>query len=200
MNTARTIAQTLSLGAVLVGVSSTGGADHAVRSPYVQITEHDRRTARAEELTYEAAVVILTNAAHVERLLREALAVGVCHGPAHTNLGVIYLERGKLYSTVGESERARKLMPGNAPACMNLALVFERAGRIDEAISRNYSELEVQPGYFPSIQALMRPQIRYDKRDDATRSHLETIALRGQLPWDKRARSLLNWQEPVASP
>lgn len=188
----RSITWIVLTGAMLIGAGAAGCAGHAIRSAYEPLTESDRQTARAEKLTHEAASLILSDPVRAERLLREALAADLYHGPAHNNLGVVYLEQGKLYQAAGEFEWARKLMPGNADARMNLALVFERAGRIDEAISRYRDALEVQPEHLPTIQALTRAQVRYGKRDPHTRSQLETIALRAEPPWGAWARSLLS--------
>ena len=115
-----------------------------------------------------------------EQLLRKALSHDLYHGPAHNNLGVLYLKQGKLYEAAGEFEWARKLMPGHPDPRVNLALTLERAGRVDEAAETYATALEVYPKHVPTLQALTRLQVRYDRVDDKTKERLRIIALRGQ--------------------
>jgi tetratricopeptide (TPR) repeat protein len=82
-------------------------------------------------------------------------------------------------------------MPSSADPRMNLALVLEKAGRIDEAIQSYQAALEVQAEHLPTIQALSRAQVRYQKQDEETRDHLHIIALRGDETWRAWARSEL---------
>jgi Flp pilus assembly protein TadD len=91
-----------------------------------------------------------------EAILREALAADLYHGPAHNNLGVVYLRQGRLYEAANEFEWARKLMPGNPDPRFNLALTLERAGRTGEALAMYGTALEVEEGHLPSMQALAR--------------------------------------------
>lgn len=160
----------------------------ANRSPYAPLTDGARDSLKAQSLTQRAAGIIESDPARAETLLREALTADLYHGPAHNNLGVIFLSRGELYSAASEFEWARKLTPGNPDPRMNLALVLEKAGRIDEALSAYQSALEVQPEHLPAIQGLTRLQVRYGRQDDGTRDHLEAIAMRGDEQWRSWAR------------
>jgi len=57
-------------------------------------------------LTHEAATLIDADPATAEKLLREALTADLYHGPAHNNLGVLYLKMSppKLYEAASEFE------------------------------------------------------------------------------------------------
>src|SRR5262249_24667007 len=136
-----------------------------------------------------------------EKLLREALALDLYHGPAHNNLGVIYLKQGKLYEAAGEFEWAKKLMPESADPRMNLALVLEKAGRLDDALDGYRSALAVQPEHLATMQSLARLQIRSGRPDAQTSRLLDQIALRGETDewknWGRLQRIKLN---PVGSP
>lgn len=157
--------------------------------PYAPLTEADRDPALAQRLTLEAAAIAAEDPVKAEDLLRRALTADLYHGPAHNNLGVIYLERGELYAAASEFEWARKLMPGHPDPRMNLALTLERAGRIDEAIAAYRTALEVYPGHIASMQALASVQLRHGRADDATAGLLEEIALRGEdESWRRWAR------------
>jgi Tfp pilus assembly protein PilF len=156
-------------------------------SPYATQPEVDRNATRAEQLTRRAVEVMdastVDNAsakdAEAEALLREALAADLYHGPAHNNLGVVFLRQGKLYEAANEFEWARKLMPGNPDPRFNLALTLERAVRVDEALAMYATALEVQAEHLPSMQGLARLQIRQRKTDARTDGLLREIAFRG---------------------
>lgn len=167
------------------------------RGPYAPITEGQRDTVKAEKLSQEAAPILHTDPARAESLLREALTADLYFGPAHNNLGVVFLDRGDLYSAAGEFEWARKLMPGSPDPRMNLALTLERAGRTDEALSTYASALEADPAHIQSIQALTRLQIRSGKKDDGTKAHLNEIKMRGTTEaWRVWAREQANRSQP----
>lgn len=157
--------------------------------PYTPISEAMRDTAAAQRLNHEAAPLISTDPARAEALLRRALNADLYYGPAHNNLGVLFLQQGRLYEAAGEFEWARKLMPGNPDPRMNLALVLERAGRTDDALSAYAAALEVRPEHIQSIQALARLQLRFGRADERTAGLLDEIAVRGETErWRDWAR------------
>jgi tetratricopeptide (TPR) repeat protein len=186
-----------------------GGCHPGGNGPYSPQSEGVRNPIEAQQLTLEAATILdrarAKDAAQAasgkpdpsgdlldraEKLLRQALTADLYHGPAHNDLGVIYLKQGMLYDAAGEFEWARKLMPGHPDPRMNLALTLERAGRTDEALKTYASALEVYPGHIPTLQALTRLQLRHARADDQTAAHLRTIALEGDSPrWRQWAQS-----------
>ena len=175
-------------GAVLLAVAL--GCRSATPSPYAPLSEATRSTARAEALNREAADLMETEAAKAERLLREALTADLFHGPAHNNLGVLFLEQGKLYEAAGEFEWAKKLMPGHPDPRVNLALTLERAGRIDEAFAGYESALEVWPDYLPAIQGLASLTVRTGRQDARLARWLDAIAMRAEsVHWREWARA-----------
>jgi tetratricopeptide (TPR) repeat protein len=161
---------------LLCGCASSGRGS----SPYTPLGEADRNTAEAERLTREAAEIMEKNPAKAEKLLREALAKDLYHGPAHNNLGVLFLARGDLYGAASEFEWSRKLMPGHPDPRINLALTLERAGRIDEAMRNYAAAMEVYPDHIGAMQGLVRLQVRHQRSDDKTAAMLAEIALRGE--------------------
>lgn len=178
-----------SLALVAAGLTSCNGSRSHAGSPYATPTEGQRDTAKAERLSSEAAECIHTDPERAERLLREALTADLYCGPAHNNLGVLYLAQGKLYEAANEFEWARKLLPGHPDPRMNLALVFESAGRFDEAVNMYATALEVYPEHLASAQALSRLQVRSGRTDDRTPRLLEIVALRSEDPaWRDWAR------------
>jgi len=160
------------------------GCRAAPRSPYAPQPESARNPLEAQRLTQEAVRVLDRDPEKAERLLREALTADLFHGPAHNNLGVIFLKRGELFEAAQEFEWARKLLPGLADPRLNLALTLERAGRIDEALGEYQAALEVYPGHIQTIQAMTRCRVRHrpgEIRDDPQiETDLREIALRGE--------------------
>ncbi len=142
-----------------------------------------RDTATAERLTREAAELIETDPERAETLLREALTADLYHGPAHNNLGVLYLNAGRLYEAAGEFEWARKSMPGHPEPRMNLAMTLERAGRFNEALAAYDAALEAYPEHLGSMQGKARLQVRHGLVDESTPALLDSIAMRGDDDW-----------------
>lgn len=179
-------------GMFLLAIGTASCASKQGTTPYSPQTERARDPLRAQELTAEALAVIPKDIVRAESLLREALAADLYHGPAHNNLGVLYLNQGKLYEAASEFEWARKLMPGHPDPRLNLALTLERAGRIDDAIDTYAAALAVYPGHLPTVQALTRCQLRYGRDDPEIGARLETIALQCRsAEWQRWARTQL---------
>ncbi len=147
----------LMFSAINAGCSSS--SSHT-RSPYERDANVARDPAEAQRLTLEAADLMNTKPGEAEELLIRALIADLYHGPAHNNLGVIYLQQDKLYEAAGEFEWARRLMPGHPDPRMNLALTLERAGRVEDALAEYATALEVYPGHIPTMQALARLRLR----------------------------------------
>ena len=149
------------------------------QGPYAPPTEMDRDTARAEQLSRDAGNLIPSDLEKAERLLREALTADLFHGPAHNNLGVVFLKQDKLYEAAQEFEWAKKLMPGHPDPRVNLGLVMEAAGRTDDALGAYASALEARAEYVPAIQALALLLERHRRDDPRLAGLLKDISLRG---------------------
>jgi tetratricopeptide (TPR) repeat protein len=173
------------LALLLVACRSAG------EGPYSPTEAAARDTVRAQELNARAAEVIASDPEGAEGMLREALSADLFFGPAHNNLGVLYLKQAKLYEAAGEFEWARKLMPGHPDPRMNLALTLEEAGKTDEAIQTYRTALEVWPGHIGTIQALARLEVVSGQRSDELSGWLDEIALRGETErWRDWARRI----------
>jgi tetratricopeptide (TPR) repeat protein len=160
--------------------------------PYQVPQESTRNTARAEALTREAADILANDPAGAETLLREALTADLFHGPAHNNLGVLFLNEGKLYEAAHEFEWARKLLPGHPDPRVNLALVLETAGKVDDALAAYDAALEVYPDYLPAIMGAACLTLRTGREDERIDTWLSEIAMRSEdAGWREWAR---HWQ------
>jgi len=165
--------------AALGGVLALTGCACTPVGPYGPQVESERDVRKSERLSSEGASLVRSDPSRAEVLLREALTADLYNGPAHNNLGVIYLNRGDLFSAASEFEWSRKLMPGSPDPRLNLALTLERAGRTSEAIETYRTAMEVYPGYIQSMQAIARLQLRAGTADGTTREYLREIAMRG---------------------
>ncbi len=160
-------------------------------SPYTPVSQSERNSGLAERLTREAADLIATDIEAAERLLRQALAHDLYFGPAHNNLGVVFLKRGLRYEAAGEFEWAQKLMPGHPDPRVNLALLLDQVGRTEEALASYSAALEGSPGYLPAIQGLALTTLRTGQGHPKLQEWLAAIAMRGETKvWREWALSL----------
>lgn len=174
------------LSLVVLGGCATSGHRS---SPYTVQPEEARDPREADRLNGEAVKLVDEDPVEAELLLRRALTADLYHGPAHNNLGVLYLGQGLLYEAANEFEWARKLMPGHPDPRLNLALTLERAGRVDEALNAYAAALEVYPGHVGALQGRTRLQLRENRADETTEDALREIALRGENErWREWAR------------
>ncbi len=181
---ARTLLVVFTLAAVCLA-----GCSGRRSGPYQPLEENVRDPREADRLNSEASAAMASNPARAERLLRDALTADLYHGAAHNNLGVLFLQQGRLYEAAGEFEWAAKLMPGHPDPRLNLALTLEKAGRTDEALEAYGSTLDVSPEHVPTMQALARLQVRAGRDDHRTPDLLREIAMRGETDlWRDWAR------------
>ena len=139
-----------------------------------------RDPSLALDRSSRAAELITTNPAEAEGLLRKALTADIFCGPAHNNLGILFLKEGDFYEAAQEFEWARKLMPGNPTPRVNLALTLDRAGQDTEAIVAYESALAVAPEYLPAIQGLVALERRLGVRGEAVSERLRSVQLRSR--------------------
>ena len=166
----------------LVILASLHGACNSTqtepRSPYTTPGESERDTQQAELLNRQAAQWIDTDPNEAEVLLRQALALDIFYGPAHNNLGVLHLNRDRLYEAATEFEWARKLMSGHPDPRVNLAIVLERAGRPEDAAEAFMAALEEQTDYLPAVQGIALLTVTQQWSDERLRGWLEQVAMR----------------------
>ena len=141
---------------LLVGITSCRSTPDA-DAPYSPPTELDRNTTRAEQLSRQGADALdAGDLEHAEALFRESLTADLFYGPAHNNLGVVFLKQGKLYEAAQEFEWAKKLLPSAPDPRVNLALVLERAGSEEDALASWQEALEIAPQCEQALAGLTR--------------------------------------------
>jgi tetratricopeptide (TPR) repeat protein len=160
--------------------------------PYQPQTEAARSPLEAERLTLKAVDLMDRSPPKLdeaEKMLRQALTADLYHGPAHNNLGVLFLKKGEFYSAATEFEWAQRLLPGSPDPRVNLALTLERAGRSTDALREYATALDIVPEHLAAIQGLTSLQLRTSHTDELTRKRLEIIAMRSDsTQWREWAR------------
>ena len=147
----------------------------------------------ARGLTLEALGVLESDPVKAEELLQSALKADPFDGPAHNNLGVLFLRQSKLYEAASEFEQARKLMPGNPDPRLNLGLTFEKAGLYERAFNAYDAALEASPTHIRTIQAVASLALRTGRASVRLTGMLEDIALRGETStWRNWAKEQLS--------
>jgi len=147
---------------------------------------------RVRHLNSEGVALMEVDREQARSRFEEAIRLDPDDGAAHNNLGVLYLEEGRLYEAAQLFETARKLSPGNPDPRVNLAMTFERAGRIDDAIASCRTALEIAANDLAALQLLVRLQVQHGRRDGQTKARLEAVALRGETErWRDWARQEL---------
>lgn len=145
--------------ALIVPFAMLASCKSGPSTAYTPLDPERRDTSKADGLNQEAAALMQAEPAKAEQLLREALAADLYHGPAHNNLGVLFLKQNKLYEAAGEFEWARKLLPGHPDPRLNLSLTLESAGRYDQAADHARTALQIHPGHIASLQQLARLEL-----------------------------------------
>ncbi|MFP4450827.1 MAG: hypothetical protein ACLFP0_07875 [Rhodosalinus sp.] len=165
------------LAALLVVLVITAGCGRDPQpGPYTADAGLHRDVAAADRLYREAVAVIDDDPEAGEALLRAALGHDLFHGPAHNNLGVLFLRRDRLYEAASEFEWARKLLPGHPDPRVNLAMALERGGKHGDALTACHAALQVQPGYLPAIQTAAYIRLRHDLHDDPASDSADILA------------------------
>jgi Tfp pilus assembly protein PilF len=157
-------------------------------SPYATHAPTASESSLALKRSQEAMAIWKSDPQAAEALLREALSLDLFCGQAHNNLGVLFLEQGKLYEAAQEFEWAKKLLPGNPDPRVNLGLVLERAGRLEEAYHNYTAALEATPEYLAAIQGAALLACRTQRAEPRLATWLQRIALSEDPSWARWAK------------
>ena len=127
-----------------------------------------------------------------EELLKEALSADVTFGPAHNNLGSVYLEQERYYLAAWEFEYAIRLMPSNPAPKNNLGLVFEAVGKTHAAIDQYAQAAEIAPDDPIYLGNEARARLRAGEHGPEVRMLLQDVVLKDERQaWQQWARKRL---------
>lgn len=160
------------------------------------LTQDRLSSEEASEISHRAADLIDEDPEEARALLEDVLKSDPFHGPSLNNLGILQLGSGDLEAAANSFESAGEVMPGQPDPRLNLGLTFERAGLYDAALKSYGTAIEILPGHLPSLCALTSLQIRLQRTDERTCTHLQMISLRSNDTawgsWAQEQLSLLN--------
>jgi len=142
--------------------------------------------------------------AQAQSAFEQAIAVDPGCGPAHNNLGKIYLGQQRFYQAAWEFESARKLLPTRPEPENNLGMVFERTGKIDLAVDHYTKAHGLAPDQCEILGNLVRARIRRGDRDATLKDLLSQLVLRESRPdwlaWAKEKLATLVGMQADPSP
>ncbi len=102
-----------------------------------------------------------------ERFLRRAVETAPDFAPAHTNLGNILREQGRLEEAIAATETACGLTPEDPMNFANLGSLFEQIQRPDKAEEAFHEALALAPGEPGLLDALGRVLLKLARPEDA---------------------------------
>jgi Flp pilus assembly protein TadD len=185
---------------ILAGCASTPATPGP--SPYQTLGKEPRRDSDlARQRTAQAVAMIEKNEwSQAEIILKQALDADVTFGPAHNNLGNVYLHENNLYLAAWEFQYAAKLMPFQPEPKSNLGLVFEAAGKLDEAVDCYEQAVKIEPDNPQFVGNDARARVRRGDKDVKTRDMLAKVVSVDTRPdWVEWARERLALMGPAPS-
>jgi Flp pilus assembly protein TadD len=184
-----------------VGMTACTSAHQARSDSTYQTIAKDpqRNTDLARKLTDQASALIDRNKLpEAEATLHKALDADVMYGPAHNNLGTVYLHQSNLYLAAWEFQYAAKLMPYQPQPKSNLGLVLETAGKLNEAVAQYDDALKMEPDNPQFLGNDARARVRRGDNDQKIRDLLQRVIEVDTRPdWVDWARQRLALMGPM---
>jgi tetratricopeptide (TPR) repeat protein len=125
-----------------------------------------------------------------ETLFSHALAVTGKNDVAENNLGIVFLEKGKLDQAISMLQAAIDLRPENGPAHNNLAKALLQKGRLDQAMVHYRKFMEIEPQNVEARNILGTALIQQKHVREAIDQWTEALAIQ---PENGNAASNLAW-------
>jgi tetratricopeptide (TPR) repeat protein len=153
--TVKTTADTLKASDTVVEGDATKASDDSINSRFTVKSTEEKNQAEASELFtkgYKASQAEKYDEA-IE-YYKKAIAINPGYADAHANLGVTYMNKGRLDEAIVTLEKALTLDAQNAGAQYNLGLLFDKKGKIDEAISAYEKSIAINPRFARAYQNL----------------------------------------------
>ena len=182
----------LMLIATLMGTGCTRWSKLSSRS-YTTVSERSQEKAtKAKQLNTQGLEALeRSDLSKAEKLFGDALAVDVNYGPAHNNLGQVFLRQNKLYLAAWEFEFASQLLPERTESLINLGLVYETAGQLEIA-QEHYEMAHARKPRDPEALAnLARVTIKLDGDPDEIHWLLTELVMHdSRRQWSDWAKDL----------
>jgi Tfp pilus assembly protein PilF len=113
----------------------------------------------------------------VETLWRDTIAKNPQCWLAHTNLGDVFLQEGKVSDAIGQYEQVLRIKPDYAEAHFNLGIALTQAGQIEEAIAHYEEALRINPDYAEAHSNLGTALIREGKVSEAIAQYEQALRI-----------------------
>ncbi len=117
-----------------------------------------------------------------ETLYRATLARNPDCWLAHSNLGMLYLERGQIDEGFAHVTQAVRLEPDVAEAHTNLGFALQRRGRVGDAIAEYLEALRLNPMLWQAHNDLGMALLESGRIDEAVLRFEEALRLRPDYP------------------
>ncbi len=119
---------------------------------------------------------------------QQAIECKFNYGPAHNNLGTVYLKRHELFKAARAFQQAASLMPRSSQPLNNLGMVYEAAGQYDKAAEYYELACRVSPNELYSMENLARVYLQQKIEPRRTVLLLQAILLHEtREPWKQWA-------------
>jgi len=180
----------------------SGCAPSATKSQRLTLARDIHRDTDAARRLSAQALPLIDQAKwnDAEAILQNALDADITYGPAHNNLGTVYMNEGNLYQAAWEFQYAAKLMPYQPQPKNNLGLALEAAGKLDDAVTCYDQALQIEPDNPDVLGNEARARIRRGDKDDKVRQLLEKLQTIDTRPqWVEWARERLAMLGPSST-
>ncbi len=126
----------------------------------------DSDSQKAEHLHHRGVAFLKQGKpAKAEIAFHNAIIADESFGPALNNIGLLYYDKGDLYSAAWSFERAMASMPNRPEPTNNLGMTLEAAGRFDEAIEMYQTAWSQEATNPEFLGNLVRAKLRRGDRD-----------------------------------
>ena len=112
-----------------------------------------------------------------ERLWGHVLAIDPKIPVAHSNLGLVLAQQGKLDEAIKHYQQALQIRPTYSDARVNLGVALFIQGKLDEAIKRYRQALQIQPNDAITHSNLGVALVRQGKLDEAIKHHQQALQI-----------------------
>jgi Flp pilus assembly protein TadD len=178
----------------LFGCASSRNSPDTAAGNYQTIARDPHRDTDLARRETDLAIQLIdhTKWPEAHTALQKALDADVTYGPAHNNLGTVYMHENNLYLAAWEFQYAAKLMPYQPQPRSNLGLVLEAAGKLDEAVDWYDQAIKIEPDNPEFLGNSARARVRRGDKDAKVRDLLVKLAYVDTRPqWVQWARERL---------
>jgi protein O-mannosyl-transferase len=114
----------------------------------------------------------------IETLFRTTIERNPDCWMAYNNIGVAFMQKGKVDEAIAHYQKALEIKPDYADAYSNLGSVFLQKGKVDEAIARYQKALEIKPDYADAYSNLGNAFLQKGKIGEAIAHYQKALEIK----------------------